>query len=164
MGSFVRFVNRVFSALGSWLQSPILLVLRVFFGIGFFIAGFSKLQDIHKFQDYLTSLSIPNPEIGAWATALTETIGGAFLVVGLLSRFVSLPLIVVMVTAYSTAHFESIQTALSNPQVIIDQPPFLFLLTALLVFAFGPGYFSIDALCGCCSKSCKKEEAPTKTS
>lgn len=138
------FLDRLSGAIGSFFQSPLLLVLRVFFGVLFVMAGFSKLQDINKFIEGLTALNVPYPEVAAWVVALTETIGGAFLVIGFLSRFVALPLIIIMAVAYATAHVEALHVITTDPKVFVSQPPFNFLLTALLVWAFGPGFFSID--------------------
>jgi len=143
---FLRFFNHLFGAIGSIFQSPLLLLLRLFFGIGFMIAGFGKLQDISKFSDLLLTLHIPYPEMMAWITALTEIIGGFFLAIGLLSRMVSIPLIAIMVVAYATAHVDSIHALLTDPRIFVSQAPFNFLLTALLVLAFGPGVLSVDAL------------------
>lgn len=142
---FLGFINRSFGKLGSFFQSPVLLALRLFFGIGFIIAGFGKLMDISKFADYLITFNVPYPEASAWLAALSETIGGALLTVGFLSRIAAIPLIIVMVTAYSTAHVDSVLALLHDPELFFKEPPFNFLLTALLVFAFGPGYFSLDA-------------------
>lgn len=141
---FFGFFNSLFGAIGSWFQSPILLILRVFFGIMFVYAGFGKLQDIQKFHDLLVSLNVPYPEWGAWGAALTEFIGGILLTVGFFSRFAAFALIVVMGVAYGTAHVDAVKTISTDPQLFVAQAPFNFLLTALLVWAFGPGFFSLD--------------------
>lgn len=152
---FLVFINHLFGAIGSLFKSPLLLILRLFFGIGFFMAGIGKLQDISKFSDYLMTLQVPYPVSSAWAAALTETIGGIFLALGFLSRIITIPLIAVMVVAYSTAHIDSVLALTTDPKLFISQPAFNFLLTALLVFAFGPGLFSLDALL---QRKTKKED------
>lgn len=146
MGRFFGFINRMFAAIGSWFQSPVVLLLRLFFGTSLVITGLGKLQALDKFHDYLVSLSVPYPEVTAWAVALTETIGGSLLVIGFLSRFASLALICVLIGAYATAHIESIHSFFSDPKLFVSQPPFDYLVTVLIVFAFGPGYFSVDQL------------------
>lgn len=158
---FFGFLDRMAGAVGSWLQSPLLLALRLFFGIGFMIAAFGKFQDIGKFQDLLLTSQVPYPEISAWAAALTEFIGGFFLAIGFLSRLVAIPLIIVMLTAYATVHVESVHHILSDPNNFVSQGPFNFLLTALLVFAFGPGCLSVDGYFGC-NKGKKTEERPAQ--
>lgn len=154
---FLRFLDRISGTVGGILQSPLLLVLRLFFGVLFIMAGFSKLQDIDAFTNNLTTLGIPYPEVGAWLTSLSETVGGAFLVIGFLSRLVVLPLIIVMSVAYSTAHVEALHAITTNPKLFVDQPPFNFLLTSLLVWAFGPGFFSVDQFLG---KKVEPKETP----
>lgn len=146
MTKFFGAIDRFFTAIGKWFQSPVLLFLRIFFGIGFVIAGVGKLQDLSKITEYLTTIHFPYPQVFAWILALTETIGGALLVVGFLSRLAAVPLIIAMCVAYATAHAEAFSHFFQNPKLLVEQPPFNFLLTALLVFAFGPGMFSIDAL------------------
>lgn len=146
MLGFLTFFNNLFAAIGSLFKSPILLILRLFFGIGFMLAGWGKLQDISQFSDYLLTLHVPYPETMAWVGSLTELIGGALLVVGFLSRIAAVPLIVMMCVAYATAHIDVIHNLLINPSEFVSAPPFNYLLTSLLVFAFGPGVFSFDAL------------------
>lgn len=143
---FLSFFNHLFGAIGSLFQSPLLLALRLFFGISFMLAGWGKLQDISKFADTLLTLQIPSPEIMAWIAALTELIGGAFLAIGFLSRIAAIPLIIVMGVAYATVHVESVWQFFNNPSLFVKESPFNFLLAALLIFAFGPGVFSLDWL------------------
>lgn len=146
MVRFFNAIDRFLEPIGTWFQSPLLLALRLFFGIGFIIAGAGKLQDISKMSDFLVNSHFPYPHFFAWVVALTETIGGFLLVVGFLSRLAALPLIIAMCAAYGLAHFEALHRFIENPKLFVDQPPFNFLLTALLVFAFGPGSLSVDAL------------------
>lgn len=143
---FLASLNHLFANVGRIFKSPLLLALRLFFGIGFFLAGWGKLQDISSFADNLLTLHIPYPEFFAWATALTEAIGGLFLALGFLSHIITIPLIIVMISAYATAHVDAIHAFTTNPKLFVEQAPFNFLLTSLLVFAFGPGIFSLDAL------------------
>lgn len=143
---YLAFLNHWLAVIGRFFRSPLLLILRLFFGIGFFLAGWGKLQNISSFADVLLTLDIPYPDFFAWATALTEAIGGIFLTLGLLSHIVTLPLIIVMAVAYATAHAEAIYAFPTNPKLFVEQGAFNFLLTSLLVFAFGPGIFSLDAL------------------
>ncbi len=157
---FLYFFNGFFGKIGSLFQSPLLLLLRLFFGISFMLAGWSKLQDISKFADTLLTLHVPYPETMAWIAALTEFVGGFFLAIGFLSRIAALPLIIVMCVAYATAHAESLYALTKDPVEFIRQPPFNYLLASLLVFAFGPGLFSLDALLS--RRTGKEEQKPAK--
>lgn len=156
------FINSVFTALGSWLQSPLLLLLRLYYGISFIMTGFGKLQNIHQFMDYLISLHIPHPETAAWVVGFTELIGGFLLTIGFLSRLGALPLIIVMSVGYATADVDSIYAFTKDPSQFVNRTEFNFLLTALLVFAFGPGIFSIDALLSRSQKPSVKTEGGPK--
>jgi putative oxidoreductase len=74
----------------------------------------------------------------------TECVGGALLVVGLGSRLVSVPLAATMIVAYVTADNEALRAIVSDPEKFTSAAPFMFLLVALIVLAFGPGTFSLD--------------------
>lgn len=51
-----------------------------------------------------------------------------------------------MIVAYFTADHEALKSIFSETDKFTSATPFLFLLTALLVLAFGPGAFSVDRL------------------
>jgi putative oxidoreductase len=91
-------------------------------------------------------LGIPAPHINAFMAGGTECLGGCLLVLGLWARLASVPLIVTMLVAYATAEKEALAAIISDPDKFTAAAPFLFLLTALIVLAFGPGIFSVDRL------------------
>ncbi len=129
---------------GAFLKSPILLLLRIYWGTAFAIAGWGKLNEITPFVQFLTDLHFPFPTVMAYLAAATECIGGACLIVGFASRLVAIPLAITMIVAYLTAHVEAVEQIFSAPKVFVSEAPFNFLLTSLLVLAFGPGRFSVD--------------------
>lgn len=131
---------------GTLLQHPLLLAMRLFWGFAFFQAGWAKFYTIDSVAAYFSTLSIPLPYLNAYLVAATETLGGLLLIFGLGARLASIPLIITMTVALLTAHIPATTNIINDPNEFIAQKPFLFLLTALLVFAFGPGAFSIDAL------------------
>lgn len=133
-------------AVGRGLQPLLLLGLRLFFGWQFFITGFGKLQDISGTAQFFQSLHFPLPTVQAYFAATVEALGGLMLLVGLGSRLAALLLSIVMLTALATAHHEAFAKIFSEPLNFIVQLPFPFLLGSLVVFAFGPGPLSIDAL------------------
>lgn len=62
-----------------------LAVLRIVLGIIFIAHGWPKLTGgIEETATLLTALSVPVPEVMAWAIAVLEVGGGAFLLVGYL--------------------------------------------------------------------------------
>lgn len=129
---------------GDSFQNVLLFLMRLYWGFAFYQSGMGKLNDLPKFVGYLESLNIPFAEVSAYAAAFTETVGGLLLMVGFASRLVVMPLAVVMCVAYVTAHRAACLNVFQDPAAFISQPPFNFLLTCLIVFAFGPGKCSID--------------------
>ncbi len=131
--------------LGSALQSPLLLLLRLYWGWSFAQTGWGKLMHLDRTAGFFASLGLPAPTLNAILAGGTECAGGLLLLLGLGARLVSVPLAFVMIVAYATADREAVQALFSDPEKFVTAAPFLFLLTALLVLAFGPGKFSLDA-------------------
>jgi len=133
-------------AAGRRLQSPLLLVLRLYWGWQFHVTGMGKLKHLDKTAEFFKTLHIPYPTFNACLAGGTEFIGGLLLLLGLGSRLVCLPLIFVMIIAYLTAELDTVRTILHDPDKFVSAAPFLFMLVAMIVFAFGPGAFSLDRL------------------
>jgi putative oxidoreductase len=51
-----------------------------------------------------------------------------------------------MIVAYLTADHEALYSFFSDPDKFTSADPFLFLLTAVIVLLFGPGWISVDGL------------------
>ena len=66
--------------------------------------------------------------------------------IGLASRPLALLVLLSMIVAYVTADFGAVSGMFSDPDKFVKADPFPFLLTAVIVFVFGPGRFSVDAL------------------
>ena len=132
----------------SLLQSPLLLVVRLYWGWQFFQTGLGKLMNHDKVAGYFQSLHIPMPSLNAYLAGTTECLGGLLLLIGLGSRLVSLPLLFVLAIAYITAESDALKSLFSDPDKFTGATPFLFLMTCLMVLAFGPGKFSVDWLLG----------------
>jgi putative oxidoreductase len=149
MNSFVTSMGRAyekFAAAANYLQAPLLLVLRVFFFWQLFLTGKGKLLNIEKIAEFFGTLNIPLPLFSAYLAAATECFGGLLLVIGLASRLVASPVAFTMIVAYATADYEAVASIFSDPDKFVAAAEFPFLLSALLVLAFGPGAISIDAL------------------
>src|SRR5260370_5037275 len=130
----------------SALQSPFLLVLRLYFFWQLFLTGKGKLANIGKVSEFFASLGIPLPTLNAYFIGSLECFGSLLLIIGLASRPLALLVLLSMIVAYLTADFETVSGIFSDPDKFVKADPFPFLLTALIVFAFGPGRFSVDAL------------------
>jgi uncharacterized membrane protein YphA (DoxX/SURF4 family) len=86
------------------------LALRLYLAPIFWMAGTSKLADMDStiawFGNPDWGLGLPFPTMLAWAAALTETLGAALLLVGLAVRWISLPLMITMLVAIYTVHWQ----------------------------------------------------------
>ncbi len=136
-----------FIKIGSNLQSLFLLYMRLTWGHQFFLAGMEKLKNIQGPTALFTQLGIPHPELHAYLVGFFESVGGILLIIGLASRLISIPLIIILVTALSTAHAENLTNFnfILDPKSLVSQSPYPFLITTLMVLAFGPGRISLDA-------------------
>src|SRR5437660_1738239 len=85
--------------IGVSLQSPFLLVIRLYWGYQFAIAGFGKFLNLGGVAEYFQTLGIPLPYLNATLAASTELIGGLLLILGLYSRLITIPLLGVMLVA-----------------------------------------------------------------
>jgi putative oxidoreductase len=139
-------INGILARIGSVLQSPLLLAIRLYWGWQFFVDGRGKFQHLDNVTKYFASLNIPMPHLNAIMAAGTQMVCGLMLAAGLLSRFAAIPLIGVMCVAYLTAESDSLHTIFSDPDKFVTRDPFLFLYAAVIVFVFGPGWISLDAL------------------
>jgi len=128
------------------LQSPLLLVLRLYWGWNFFLTGKGKLLHLDRTAEYFAGLGIPLPKLNVVLAGGTECLGGLLLVVGLWSRVASVPLIFTLSVAYATAEHEALAAIFSDPDKFTSATPFLFLLAVVIVLAFGPGKLSLDHL------------------
>jgi putative oxidoreductase len=148
MNGFIQSVGEKHRLLGSTLnhlQSPFLLLLRIYFFWQLFQTGQGKLTNLGKISDYFASLGIPLPGVSATITGLFETFGSLLLIVGLASRLTAIPITVIMIVAYLTGDPEAVSKFFSDPDKFVKADPFPFLFSALIILVFGPGKISVDA-------------------
>jgi putative oxidoreductase len=135
---------------GNAFQILLLLFFRLNWGLQFFETGKGKLTGHQQVVEFFTSLNLPLPDLTAWFVGGVECIGGALLILGLATRPVGLVLAINMIVAYLSVEDDR-QTMFNffkDQQAFFAADPFFFLLTSLLVFAFGAGLISLDALIG----------------
>jgi putative oxidoreductase len=144
--SILSKIHAVLVSIGRVLQSPLLLVIRLYWGWQFFVDGKGKLTHLDRVTSYFASLNIPAPRLNCILASTTECVCGMLLLLGLLSRFASVALIGVMSVAYLTAEREALESFFNDPDKFTGATPFLFLFAAVLVFAFGPGKIALDTL------------------
>jgi putative oxidoreductase len=146
--NWIASIYKFFIKIGSHLQSLFLLYMRITWGHQFFILGLAKLGAIEHMGELFHSLAIPAPTLSVYLVAFIEIICGFMLFIGLASRIAALPLIIIMLVALSTAHAPNLSELrfLLQPLSLVRELPYPFLITALLVFIFGPGKISVDAV------------------
>lgn len=141
----MSFYQRIISS-GNIFQHFLLLAMRLYWGYGFFYAGMGKFSDMDLTIQFFSNISIPFPFLSAYIAATIELVGGILLLVGLGSRLVAIPLAIVMIVALLTAHYPAVATIFDDPFNFIIQKPFSYLLATLVVYSFGPGAISLDAM------------------
>ena len=132
------------SGMLSRLQSPFLLVVRLYWGSQFAQTGWGKLHNIAKITAFFASLNIPFPAFNAHFIAGLEFFGGILLILGLGTRLIGFLMAANMLVAYWTADREALASIFSDPGKFYVADPFTFLLASLIVLIFGAGYLSLD--------------------
>lgn len=84
------------------------LALRLYLSPIFILAGYNKLSDLDSTSWYFgEALGMPAPMLMAILAGATEFIGGILLLIGLLTRWVAIPLMFTMIVAAATAHWDN---------------------------------------------------------
>jgi len=119
-----------------------LLLARLTVAYGFYEPATTKWADINSVAAWFSSLGIPLPTLNAYLAATTELVGVLLLTLGLFTRLISLPLIIIMVVAITTVHFGNGFGAGNNGYEI----PLYYMLFLALFASFGAGKLSLDHL------------------
>jgi putative oxidoreductase len=128
----------------SYLQSPFLLFIRLYWGIQLAQNGWGKMHNLARVTEYFSSLGVPAPGINAPFVATVEFVAGILLVVGLFSRFVGLVLTIDMGMAYVFGDRAAMLSIFSDPDKFVAAAPYNYLFAALLILIFGPGLVALD--------------------
>ncbi|MCW5734176.1 MAG: DoxX family protein [Enhydrobacter sp.] len=131
--------SRVVAGYLSW-AAP--LAVRIVVGWVFLWTGWQKLHFLPQMIENFRSWGIPAPEILTPFVSGVEFVGGLLLLIGLLTRFISVPMMIIMIVAIVSAKWgdvDSLQTLLGFEEV-----------SYLVMFAWlgiaGPGPVSLDHL------------------
>jgi putative oxidoreductase len=130
----------------SSLKSPFLLAVRLYWGWQMFVAGSAHLSDVPAMVERFTEWGVPFPLFNVYLSAITEIVCGLLLAAGVAARLIAVPLIINFCVAYLTASREVLVNIFNDPDAFVSDAAFLFLLASVIVFIFGPGAFSVDAL------------------
>ncbi|MEA3373872.1 MAG: DoxX family protein [Campylobacterota bacterium] len=117
-----------------------LLSLRLILAYGFYSPAMHKWDDIGAVADWFGSIGIPLPTLNAYMAASTELAGVVLLTLGLFTRLISIPLIVVMIVAITTVHLGNGFSAGDNGFEI----PLYYMLMLFALVTHGGGKFGVD--------------------
>lgn len=127
------------------LASTAALVGRVLLALMFVIAGVGKIGGFEGTVGFIASKGLPLPAVLAAGTVALEIVGGLALIAGFKARWAALAL--AAFTLLATVLFHN-YWAMPAEQQYVQQLMFLKNLGVaggmLMVFAFGPGRFSVD--------------------
>ena len=123
-------------------QDIALLFARLTLAYGFYEPAMQKWSDISSVAAWFGTIGIPFPTLNAYLAASAELMGVILLTLGLFTRLISLPLIVVMIVAITTVHLAHGFSAGDNGFEI----PLYYMLFLAIFASFGAGKFSLDHL------------------
>lgn len=84
------------------------LLLRIYLAPIFIMAGWGKLSDLQSTAYYFGEyLGLPLPDLMAFLAGATEFFGGIAILIGLATRWFSIPLMLTMLVAATTAHWSN---------------------------------------------------------
>lgn len=130
-----------------------LLFIRLILAYGFYEPMMGKWSDIGAVAKWFgEDLGLPFPLLNAYMAASTEALGVALLILGLGVRFISMPLMVIMVVAITTVHLSNGFSAGENGFEI----PLYYMLMLFVLLTHGGGKYGLDTLFG--KKSCDSEQ------
>ncbi len=129
-------------ALAHKLAPAVATLTRLSLGMVFVQSGWGKLHNLEKVIGYFTDLGIPAPQVQAPFVATMEFLCGLALLLGLLTRLASLPIIIMMCVAIITAKREGLESWTD----IFTLAEFLYIVLAMWLIAHGPGPLSVDHL------------------
>ena len=135
---------------GTLVGPIVLLLLRLAWGWELAESGWNHLHDIDTMVARFTKWGVPFPHVNVYISGTFELVGGVLWMLGFATRLISIPMFFNFCVAYATASKGKIAALfphfITNIDDVIDDAAFPFLITSLILLAFGPGLFSIDAI------------------
>ncbi|MDQ7043753.1 MAG: DoxX family protein [Sulfurimonas sp.] len=131
-----------FSRLSEYAKSLSLVFARLVVAYGFYEPAMMKWKDIDSVAQWFTSMGIFFPTLSAYIVASIEISGVVLLTLGLFTRLISLPLIIIMIVAITSVHSIHGFSAANNGFEI----PLYYMLFLFIFIAHGAGKFSLDRL------------------
>ena len=119
----------------------VLLVIRIFVGFAMLSHGYPKLQDLLSGEEiqFFSFLGLSD-KTSLILAVFAEFVCSIFIILGLFTRFAVFFLIITMAVAGLIVH--------SGDPFQKREASLLYLSVYLMLFAFGPGKYSVDAMIG----------------
>jgi len=124
------------------LNSIPILMIRLVLAYGFWTTGIVKWNNIDNVAEWFGNLGIPFPEFNAYLSVSTEIGGTILLILGLGTRLISVPLMIVVLVAIGTVHLHNGFEASDNGFEI----PLYYFIMLFTLLIYGGGKISIDFL------------------
>ena len=117
--------------------SFLILVLRVFFGLLFFMHGLDKLTNFNQLSYSYPSVFGFGSYMTLMLTIIAEFACSMFLIVGLLIRITVIPMIAAMAVAFFDVH---------DGMMPDGELSLIYLILFIILYVTGPGRYSVDYL------------------
>lgn len=125
----------------SLFQDLSLLIVRLILAYGFFGPAMKKLNNFDSIVQWFSEgLHLPFPYLNAILATSTEVAGVILLTLGLFTRFISIPMMILMLVAITTVHWSHGFQASNNGFEI----PLYYLIMLFILLTHGGGKYSLD--------------------
>ena len=114
-----------------------ILLIRLFFGVMFFIHGLDKMMNFSELSEVYPNVLGFGSYMTLMVTIFCEFCCSLFLIAGLLVRIMVLPMIAAMAVAFFDVHDAML------PQ---GELSLIYLVVFVMLYVVGPGKYSIDYL------------------
>ena len=119
-----------------------LLLIRLVLAYGFYEPAMMKLNNIEGIVTWFEGMGLPFARLNAYMATGTEVAGFVLLLLGLFTRAISIPLIIVMFVAIKTVHLANGFQAGNEGYEI----PLYYIIMLLVLLVYGPGKISLDRI------------------
>lgn len=117
--------------------SFLILAVRVFFGILFFIHGMDKMMNFSILSDTYPSVFGLGSYMTLMLAIFTEFCCSLFLIFGLMIRVILIPMIISMAVAFFDVH----DAIISEGELAL-----IYFIMFIILYITGPGRYSVDYL------------------
>ncbi|MCK5907928.1 MAG: DoxX family protein [Flavobacteriales bacterium] len=119
-----------------------LLLMRLVLAYGFYEPAMMKINSFESIVEWFEGMGLPFARLNAYMATGTEFAGFILLTLGLFTRAISAPLVIVMLVAIKTVHLANGFQAGSNGYEI----PLYYMIMLFTLIIYGPGRFSLDRI------------------